>query len=158
MKRILIAAGWIGLATYCGLASVVGPTGILAYNDAHRALERMRTNLEQLASMNKSFADEWETLSTDYEATILEARSMGFIADDETVVRLAGASRKPNPASPGERLSYEPEPLCTEAFIKELSAVAALVAAVLGLFLRLGEGKRPLKRQREILTQEASRT
>jgi len=53
----------------------------------------------------------------------------------------------------GSYRSYEPVSVLSEGRVKELAAVAALLTVIAGMALRLAK-----PRQREILTQEASRT
>jgi hypothetical protein len=117
------------------------------------ATEYMKQNAAELSSLNARYSSEWESLRTEAEATVLEARSLGYLADDEVVVRLSVAAPEFVPPSAGKRLSYEPVSVLSEGRVKELAAVAALLTVIAGMALRLAK-----PRQREILTQEASRT
>jgi len=158
MKRILIISCWIGLASYCLLASTIGPTGLVAIMEAQAAAERMQRNLTVLSSLNAGYAAEWEGLRTRPEATVLEARSLGYLADDEVAVRLALTQERSDPPSPGTRLSYEPAIMISEPRIKQLAGIAALVAVIVGLALRLKPWHGLKHRQREILAHAAART
>jgi len=158
MKRILIISCWIGLASYCVLASTIGPTGLVAVMEAQAAAERMQRNLTVLSSLNADYSAEWEGLRTRPEATVLEARSLGYLADNEVAVRLAVTQDRAEPPSPGSRLSYEPDIIVSEPRIKQLAGIAALVAAIVGLTIRLKPWNGQKRRQREILAHVAART
>lgn len=152
-----MASIWVGLACYCALNFVMGPSGILALRQAQATERSMRSNLETLEALHDSFATEWEALKTVPEMTALEARSLGYIATDETVVRTPFAVAPLSPPSPGERIAFEPGPGVPVSTIRELSAMAALatMAAALGARLLKARGAR---NQREILLHDASRT
>jgi len=153
VKRTLIASCWIGIASYCALSALVGPSGLVSTMKIASATEGMRRNASELSSLNARYSAEWESLRTESEATVLEARSLGYLADNEVAVRLSVSAPESVPPSAGKRLSYEPVTALPEGRIKGLAALAGLLTAVAGMALR---SARP--RQREILTQEASRT
>ena len=156
MKPLLIASSWLGIATYCILATIAGPSGLIATEKANESVGQMRRNVSVLQSINTAYTVEWEAMSDLPESSALEARSLGYLAIDEVAIRLSVPNAEPRPASPGERLVYEPVALIDEGSIKEIAAGVALLALVAGMALRL---RKPAERhQREILVQEASRT
>lgn len=157
MKRIVMASIWVGLACYCALTFVIGPSGILALRQAQATELSMRSNLKALEALHDSFATEWEALKTVPEMTALEARSLGYIAADETVVRTPFAAVPPSPPSPGQRIAFEPGSGVPVSRIQELSAIAALATMVAALGARLLKA-RGARNQREILLHDASRT
>lgn len=157
MKRILLFSIWVGLAAYCALTSVVGPSGILALRQAQAAELSMQSNLRSLEALHESYATEWAGLESVPEMTALEARSLGYIAGDEVVVRMPFAAAPHVPPSPGERVSFEPHAPVSMSRIQELSAMAALVTMIMALGARLVAG-RGVRNQREILLHDASRT
>ena len=118
----------------------------------------MERNLAVLSSLNETYTREWNALKTIPESTALEARSLGYVAEDEVVVRLSVTTVEPTPPSPGERLTYEREVVIPEARIKKISLIIALATAALGLLLRFFPPNGITKRQRDILVQIASRT
>lgn len=157
MKRIILASIWVGLACYCALTFVMGPSGVLALREAQSSERSMRNNLETLVALHDSFATEWEALQTVPEMTALEARSLGYIAADETVVRTSLPAAAPTPPSPGKRIAFEPGAGVAVSRIQELSAIAALATMVAALGARLLKA-RGSRNQREILLHDASRT
>jgi len=153
VKRILIASCWIAVVSYCALSALVGPSGLASAMKVASATERMRRNASELSSLNARYSAEWESLRTESEAAVLEARSLGYLADDEVAVRLSVGTPDFVPPTAGERLSYQPQSVLSERRIKEIAALAGLLTVVAGMAIRLAK-----PRQREILTQEASRT
>jgi len=157
MKRIVVFSIWVGLAAYCALTSVVGPSGILALRQAQAAELSMQSNLKSLEALHESYATEWTGLKSVPEMTALEARSLGYIAGDEVVVRMPFPAAPHTPPSPGERISFEPHAPVSMSRIQELSAMAALATMIMALGARLVAG-RSVRNQREILLHDASRT
>ncbi|MDX9897603.1 MAG: hypothetical protein RBT62_01670 [Spirochaetia bacterium] len=158
MKRILVASCWMGLASYCMIAMTLGPSGILASRKALEASMSMRENLSHLAAMNSSFSAEWEALKTSPEAIALEARSLGYLADDEIAVRLPDAALTIVPPNAGKRIEYEPQSILSEADAKGMALIIALMTAIAGLGMRLLRRASPAIVQRDIRTHEALRT
>jgi len=157
MKRIVVISIWVGMAAYCALTSIVGPSGILALRQAQLTELSMRNNLKSLEALHESFATEWTALESVPEMTALEARSLGYIADNEVVVRMPFAATPPNPPSPGDRISFEPHVSVSVSRIQELSAMAAMATMIISLGARLMTA-RGTRHQREILVHDASRT
>lgn len=158
MKRILVASCWMGLASYCLLSMTLGPSGMLASRKALEVSIHMRQNLHELADMNSLFTAQWEALKTSPEAIALEARSLGYLADDEIVVRIPDATSPVVPPSAGRRLEYESQAVLTESGAKALACIVALVTAILGLMIRLYRRRAPGHIHRDILAHEALRT
>ncbi len=156
MKPLLIVSSWLGIATYCILATIAGPSGLIATRRANESAGRMDRNISVLQSINTTYTVEWEAMSDLPESTALEARSLGYLAVDEVAIRLSVPDAEPLPSSPGERLVYEPVTIIDEGSVKEIAAGVALLALVAGMALRLR--KPAARRQREILVHEASRT
>jgi hypothetical protein len=118
----------------------------------------MRQNLEVLSSMNAAYTDELSGLQSRPEATALEARSLGYLSDDETAVRLSVIPEREAPPSPGTRLSYQSTSIMSDARIKEVAGLAMLVAMIAGLLIKYAAPRSPKYRQRDILVQDASRS
>lgn len=146
------------MATYCILSITLGPSGILEARKAEDASKSMQENLSALSSLNSSYMSVWEALNGSPEAIALEARSLGYIAHNETVVRLPDAAGPVVPPSAGKRLEYEPHAMLSEAGAKAIALIAAFVTAVLCLGVRLVRRRGPSMRQRDILSHEALRT
>ena len=148
----------MGVATYCVMATIAGPSGIVATRKAFDAAKRMNGNIATLSSLNEAYSAEWDALSNVAESTALEARSLGYLAGDEVVIRLSVPAGSPEPASPGERLVYEPEPTIDESTMKKIAVAVALAVFALGTIMRFFPANGAPRHHRDILVQEASRT
>lgn len=155
MKRLAITSVWLFIVAYCALTMTLGPSGILATRQAERSAQRMRDNLAALASRNAAFAREWKAFTEGWEEAALEARSLGYLGDDEVAIRLSVGQQESAPERPGEILFYEQVILLEDLRCKELSAVVAALWFLGGLMLKAFRKKGS---HRPILAQEASRT
>ncbi len=156
MKRILIASCWAGLLVYCALAFIWGPTGLLAVSEAHSMALRMKENISALSSLNAGYGAEWQSISMLAESRALEARSLGYIAEGETIIRLLTSEKDPEPPKAGDRLSYEPSFKLSEIKIKQIALISSLAISILGMLFHILESRE--RRQRDTLVQDASRT
>jgi len=129
---------------------------VLAVHEADSAALRMKENLSALSSLHSRYVEEWQSLSADTESKALEARSLGYIADGEIIIRLLTENKDPVPPSAGERISYEPSVQLTESGIKQIALVSSLITALFGMLMHILNSRD--HRQRETLVQEASRT
>ena len=118
----------------------------------------MQNNLDSLAMVHAGLAVQLESLQNQPEATAMEARSLGYLADDETAIRLPAAPDDSVPPSPGMRLSYQADTIMTDASIKEVSSLAMLATVILGMVLKTTSLRGSGGRQRDILSHEASRS
>lgn len=137
MKPLLIVSGWLGIATYCILATIAGHSGLIATRSAYASAGRMGRNIAELQSINTAYTLEWEAMSALPESSALEARSLGYLAVDEVAIRLSVPSSEPSPASPGDRLVHEPVTVLDEASIRKIAAGLALLVLVSGMVLKL---------------------
>ncbi len=164
MKRIVILACWIAVASYCAMAVVWGPSGVIVTKRAFDTAATMRRNIDDLARRNERYAAELEGLRNASEPTALEARSIGYLAADEVAVRLSLEPEPAVPAEAGRLLEYTGASALAEARIKDIAAMAGMVVLLAGLALRAARSARSARSaqgragQREILVQEASRT
>jgi hypothetical protein len=159
MKYLAMFSCWVAVASYCVLAIVAGPSGILEMRSAASSADAMRVNLDQLTGMNTMYALELDQLHSLPESTALEARSLGYIADNEMVVRMTAASPESVPSpNPGRLVIYSKDPALRDISIKRLSILMTVLAsvAVLGMKFLLADKWRT--GHRASLTQEASRT
>jgi hypothetical protein len=119
----------------------------------------MRENLGALIETNAMYARELEQLHNLPESTALEARSLGYIAEDEKVVRLPAASSALVPAPiPGTLVIYIKDPLLLDADIKRFSAFITVMAALSALVLKYLLADRWRPGHRASLAHDASRT
>lgn len=150
-------ACWAGLACYCALALTLGPSGLVTHYRARVSGELMRLNIESLSAVNAKLADELEGLQRHPEKIALEARSLGYLADNETAVRLPVQAQIVM-QSPGKRLYYQASPVLSDSAIKKLAGYAMLAVLVAGCCVRLGVRRGSGRSQRDILDHRASRS
>lgn len=159
MKHIVLFSCWIALASYCVPAIIAGPSGILELRRAASSADAMRVNLGALTETNAKYARELERLHTLPETTALEARSLGYIADDEKVVRLPAAVTALVPApNPGNLVIYIKDPLLQDAGIKHFSAFITVMATLAALVLKFLVADKWRPDHRASLAHDASRT
>jgi len=166
MKKIILTASWVAVAVYCILTGVYGPSGLNATAQAKESAAAMHRNIDSLEKLNVEYAMEWNALRSDAGLTAVQGRSLGFIASDEVVVRIALPTANVSPAFIGERVLFTP--------VRSLPAVSIRLATIFvwlfllfsGLAIKLfwswkypeEQGLRRLRFHREIRDQDASRT
>jgi cell division protein FtsB len=159
MKYLVMFSFWIAVAAYCVPAIVAGPSGILEMRRAASSADAMRENLDRLTDMNTMYALELDQLHSLHESTALEARSLGYIADNEIVVRMPTSSLESLPSpNPGHLVIYLKEPALRDIGIKRLSILLTAFASVAILVMKLLLADKWRTDHRASLTQEASRT
>lgn len=138
------------------IVSIAGPSGIVATKKTHAAVAVMHENLLNLASLNSTYTKEWEILRTNKESTALEARSLGYLAENEVVIRLSIGDEPSLPPSAGSRLTFESESLMGEKNIKVFSLLIASFYALIGFTVSLKKHKLKNQHHRLIRTHSAS--
>ncbi len=155
MKRLAITSAWFFIVAYCALTMTLGPSGLLATRRAEKSARLMSDNLESLARRNAALSEEWKAFTEGWEEAALEARSLGYLGDDEVAVRLSVGRQERVPGRPGEILFYEQPVALEDIRCKELAAALAALWFLGGLASKALRRKGP---QRAILAQDASRT
>jgi len=119
----------------------------------------MEKNIQALAGIHTGLSEDFTALNEHWSAAALEARSLGFLAEGETAVRLSMGSStveaRAKPTSPGSIVYYEAPAAMSDAAVKELSGLAALAWMLACLAYKAFRRKGS---QRAILVQDASRT
>ena len=159
MKNVVLFSCWIAVVSYCVPAIIAGPSGVLEMKRAASSADAMRENLGQLTEKNSKYAQELEHLHSLPESAALEARSLGYIADNEMVVRMPSATHAlvPSP-NPGRLVIYLKNPTLRDDSIKQLSIFITIMATVTALLLKFLLADKWRLDQRASLTHEASRT
>lgn len=89
----VVTAALMGLAVYFLLQFVFGTYGVVAYAVMSDYLERSREALETALERRTEFQSEVDSLTVDAEQIRVEARRIGFVDEDEIVVRIDGRER-----------------------------------------------------------------
>jgi cell division protein FtsB len=91
MNRIkFLNAIFIGMCVYVILSVFLGKQGVWAYNQLHDYKILIAENVEDLQDINEGLTIDKKTLSLDDDAIEAYAHSMGFIKDDENLVKITG--------------------------------------------------------------------
>ncbi len=117
----------------------------------------LRNNLLNLEALNSRYAQEWDFLRTNPETTALEARSLGYLAENEVALRLSIGDVADPPPSAGSRISFESESLLTEKSIKHFALFLTIASAAAGFVFRLNAGSSRKQNHREIRVHVATR-
>lgn len=159
MKHAVTLACWATAMAYCALSIVAGPSGLMASRAAAEASAAMERNLRQLESKHADLALELNELRSSVEAVALESRSLGYVAEGETMVVFQSlpASRDGAP-EPGSVVAPEVEAPLSDASIKLIAACVALAAFSILYLSKLASRASAREPQRESLVHEASRT
>jgi len=139
------------------LSLIVGPSGLVATKKIQAATAVMQSNLVNLEYLNSTFSKEWDILQKSSEITALEARSLGYLAENEVAIRLSIGDGPDSPSSAGFRISFEPDSLMTENSIKNIALFLTALFAIIGFVFRLALPFVGIDRHREIRTQSAAR-
>ena len=129
----LLAAAWVALAVYCLLAAIAGPAGALALKGLQARRDGMARNLGELEAANLRLRGELESLRTDPDRALREARSLGYLRPNETEIVLAGSGAPKQALDAGRVLPFGPSPSLPDDLIKELALGAFLAALAAGL-------------------------
>jgi cell division protein FtsB len=123
----------LGLATYLLLELVFGSYGFLALNAMNEYADEADAELDTLRARTAELRLHVELLQTDRETIRLEARDIGFIRPEETVVRLEGHEPRPRHRyMPGTTPPPIPVTRDNRPLFRALSLAVALVAALVG--------------------------
>lgn len=155
MKRLAITSAWLFIVAYCSLTLTLGPSGFLATRRAEKSASLMRDNIDSLARRNAELSEEWKAFTEGWEEAALEARSLGYLGEDEVAIRLSVGRQERAPERPGEILFYERAVVLEDIRCKELATAVAALWFLGGLASKALRRKDP---HRAILAQDASRT
>lgn len=67
-----------------------GPSGLSAYGELQHTVTRLEGNLEELTTIHQELAREFEALRRSEETIALRARDLGYLREDETILKIYG--------------------------------------------------------------------
>jgi cell division protein FtsB len=140
-----------GALMYCLLSLLQGPSGLAIYQALEARKSAMEARLAEIEAANAQLRGTIEAFTKDRETLILEARSLGYFADDEGVVRIEGQPKlaespltAPEPLiDDGERLN-EAMPghaVSDQAVPGQASSLLVSLGLGLFIFIVMGGGK-----------------
>lgn len=147
---------YAGIACYCLLSVVAGPSGFIAQRELETRRAAMERRLGELAAANERLHGEFEALRSDPDRLGREARELGYLRPGEVAIVLAGRSPAPESLLPtqGEIVPFIAPASLPDAGIKQISLVLTLAVLALGLVADVR--REPLQRKSRVQT--ASRT
>lgn len=149
---------WIAIFSYCVPAIIAGPSGILETRNALASADWMRDNLENLSDKNSIFNHELDDLHTLPEPIALEARSLGYVAHNEIVVRMSSAQPiQVFSANPGQLVIYKKDPSLQDVEIKGIAIAMTIITGLTILVLKLFASRKWRPDHRASLAHDASR-
>jgi cell division protein FtsB len=93
MKRIkYLMPLWVGIAIYSVAVVIAGQTGLHAYEELLRDMERQKENLDKLYAVNTELTGIRDALQYDGDTIAVYARELGFGSEDERFIRINGLS------------------------------------------------------------------
>lgn len=79
-----------GIIVYTVLSVCIGPRGLWAMRQLAGERARLATNLDTLRTINEDLDARFQCLSADPDTISVYAHELGYVADGERLIRLAG--------------------------------------------------------------------
>jgi cell division protein FtsB len=145
-----VIAGLTAITVYLSLQLVFGSYGVIAHSVVSEYLDRSEEALEVAVQRRNDLQREIASLTADRETIRVEARRIGFVAPDETLVRVAGRDRHTAfRYALGSLPADVPIPRDNRPLFRSIALAAALIVLIVA-FLRAPEDTpRPGRRDEE---------
>ena len=93
MKRFsIILPFFIGTLVYCIVSICVGPRGIWSMSQLEKEKNRLEGNLTSLHVINDDLDAQFKNLSADPDTIQIYAHELGYVSQNEKLIKLAGFS------------------------------------------------------------------
>lgn len=137
----LILAFFSSFLVYSLLIFFQGETGIGAYGELDREKEKVEENLNELKAINSELNTYFNALRKDPEIIRIEARSLAYLGENETLVLGDFSDDTMRTSRPGAVIFYRPETDRTRENHFRLTAlvvfsIVLLISFLIGLFRR----------------------
>lgn len=96
---------------------------------------RLEANVEELHALHSTLQGQIELLTRSSDTVRVEARNLGYYADNETVIRIDNVSLPPLVQSPGRVILGVPEHTDRRSLVRLISLLSGVVAFVALLLL-----------------------
>jgi cell division protein FtsB len=124
----------VGISIYCALSALFGPAGLTAYRRLEERKAAMEANLVELGGRRESLSAELESLKSDADRAVREARSLGYLRKGETALILGERRERARPIDTGKVLPYAEPTALSDLSLKEISFGVCL--ALMALLLK----------------------
>ncbi len=123
------------------LLLVWGESGVRAYRQLQEYNLRLQNNIAGLERTNSDLLIELDALRHDPEAIALKARELGFMKEDEQLIRIDGYESAPTHYTVGRILRRNRSPGKRDNLIKLFALVAPILLYLISLIGRRGSGR-----------------
>ena len=106
---------------------LVAPYSARGFETLSDHRNRLEANISELTVLQQTLQGQIELLTRSSDAVRMEARSLGYYGDDETVVRINNADRPPRTQSPGRIILGTPEHVDRRSVVRLIAAVTGVV-------------------------------
>jgi cell division protein FtsB len=129
---------WVVIFVYSLLSLARGSSGFSAYDELKAERDKQLANIESLKRISRELEEDRDALLYDKDAIALHARELGYGAEHERLVRIAGLSKTPRPQYwAGEIAEVRTPPSMNEKTIRTISLVAGGLVFGFILFVEL---------------------
>lgn len=117
-----------------------GNGGLADYGKVSEYKELLQANIEELKGINDGLRRELESLSSDPERVVLQARELGYFRPQERVFRIAGRQQEGSYYALGKLLRAAPQPEHKDWLLKLAGLAIPVVLYLFGLFRKRRKG------------------
>jgi cell division protein FtsB len=132
MRRFkIILPIFLGTLAYCALTICLGPRGLWPMSQTEAQKEALGKSLEGLYAANARLDGEFRNLQANPDTISVYAHELGYVAEDERLIKLAGYSGRINRSfATGDAIEIA-KPMFVPEWICKFFGVAVGIAAYL---------------------------
>jgi cell division protein FtsB len=133
MKRInIILPLFVGTFVYCVVSVCVGPRGLWPMSQLENERIRLGSNLSELHAINDDLDSQFKNLTADPDTIQVYAHELGYVANGEKLIKLAGFSGGIN----RKLVAGNAQEMAKPAYMTEwLCKTFGLITGILAFFL-----------------------
>jgi hypothetical protein len=129
---------WITVFIYTLFSLFYGPVGFFAYDGLRTERDRQLANIASLGKINRELEGNRDALLYDGTTIAVYARELGYGADNERFVRIAGLSRTSRPQyQAGDVMEARTPESMDKDHIRIISLITGGIILGLVLFIRI---------------------
>jgi cell division protein FtsB len=95
MGTRLLLSLYVGFVVASLAYFLYGPSGLSAYSELQHDAFRLEGNLEELTTIHQELAAEFEALRRSEDTIALRARDLGYLRENETILKIYGVDTPP---------------------------------------------------------------
>jgi cell division protein FtsB len=126
-KKQFLWSALLSIMVYVVISVVFGASGIWSYNQLENQKIKIAVNIDQLEKLNQSIEMDYKGLKYDSEVIQSYAHQLGFVSQNEKLVKLSGVpERVGSPYDPGTKV-YRTEIKFVPEWVAKLAAIFIFV-------------------------------